>query len=356
MSDLLPIFDGHNDALLRLYREGEDGVRLFLEGDEDGHLDLPRAREAGMVGGFFAIFVPNDPDSEEPLDDPVLITEMGYVERLADPIDPDYAQETAWAIAEGLFRLEEESDGQVEVIRSASELTACLSAGRFAIVWHLEGAEPIDPELEALYAFHEAGVRSLGLVWSRPNLFGEGVQFAFPASPDTGAGLTEAGRDLVRACNQLGILVDLAHITERGFWEVAALTDAPLVVTHAGVHALCPSTRNLTDRQLDAIGESGGVVGVNFQVSDLRADGELDEDTSLTEIVRHIAYIAERIGVEHVALGSDFDGATIPLEMGDVTGLPVLVDTLRAYGFSPDELRRITHQNWLRVLGETLHG
>lgn len=356
MDDLLPIFDGHNDALLRLYREGEEGVQRFLEGDDEGHLDLPRARAAGMVGGFFAIFVPDDPDTLDPLDDPLVFTETGYIERLAAPIDPDYAQESAWAIAEGLFQLEEESGGAVQVIRSVGELADCLEAERFAIVWHLEGAEPIDPELEALYTFHEAGLRSLGLVWSRPNLFGQGVQFAFPASPDTGPGLTAAGRELVRACNQLGILVDLAHITERGFWEVATLTDAPLVVTHAGVHALCPSTRNLTDRQLDAIGESGGVVGVNFQVSDLRADGKLDEDTPLTEIVRHAAYIAERIGVEHVAFGSDFDGATIPLEMKDVTGLPALVATLRAFGFGDDDLRRITHQNWLRVLGQTLHG
>ncbi|MBU0983386.1 MAG: membrane dipeptidase, partial [candidate division Zixibacteria bacterium] len=171
----------------------------------------------------------------------------------------------------------------------------------------------------------------------------------------TGPGLTDAGRHLVGACNELGIVIDLAHLNEKGFWEVAKLSSAPLVDTHAAAHALTATTRNLTDKQLDAIGESGGVVGVNFCVGDIRreVDGWNDANTPIEALVRHMAYIADRIGIDHVAFGSDFDGATIPNEMGDVTGLPLLVEALHRHGFNHDALNKITHQNWLRVLAQT---
>jgi membrane dipeptidase len=190
-------------------------------------------------------------------------------------------------------------------------------------------------------------------VWSRPNAFAEGVPFRFPASPDTGPGLTAAGVELVGACNRLGILVDLSHLNEAGFWDVARESDAPLVATHSNAHALSPSTRNLTDRQLAAIRDTGGVVGVNFAVPFLREDGRnLPDETTIAEIVRHIDYLVDLLGVEHVALGSDFDGAAIPTELGGLAGLPLLVDALAA-GHDAGAVAKITHGNWLRVLGET---
>src|SRR5262249_49762542 len=102
-------------------------------------------------------------------------------------------------------------------------------------VLHLEGAEAIDSDLELLDEWHERGLRSLGPVWSRPNAFAHGVPFAFPSSPDTGPGLTERGRELVEACSGLGIMVDLSHMNEAGFWDVAGLEPGPLVASHSGV-------------------------------------------------------------------------------------------------------------------------
>jgi membrane dipeptidase len=134
---------------------------------------------------------------------------------------------------------------------------------------------------------------------------------------------------------------------------VARLSTAPLVATHSNAHALCASTRNLTDAQLDAIGASGGVVGINFAVSFLREDGGQDRTTPLSEIVRHAAYVAERIGVDHIAFGSDFEGAVVPDALGGTAGLPQLVDAFRAAGFEDEAVEKITHRNWLRVLGET---
>jgi membrane dipeptidase len=231
-----------------------------------------------------------------------------------------------------------------------------LADGTFAMIFHIEGAEAIDAELNALETLYQAGLRSLGITWSRPNIFASGVPFAFPSSPDTGPGLTDAGKRLVKACNELGILVDLSHLNEKGFWDVAELSSAPLVATHSGVHALCASARNLTDKQLDAVCASGGVVGVNFHVGFLRADGSRDgASTPLSEIVRHLDYMVERMGIDHVALGSDFDGAVMPGDLRDVAGLPKLMSALTAAGYDEAAQRQIAYGNWLRVLGQIWH-
>ena len=198
--------------------------------------------------------------------------------------------------------------------------------------------------------WYERGLRSLGPVWSRPNAFAHGVPFAFPSSPDTGPGLTEPGKRLVAACGELGILVDLSHLNEAGFWDVAELEAGPLVASHSGAHAICPASRNLTDRQLDAIGASGGLVGIVFATPFLRPDFADDPDTPLRLIADHARHVADRIGVEHVALGSDFDGATIPAGLGDVAGLPRLIEALETGGFESDEVEAIGWRNWRRAL------
>ena len=353
---MLPIFDGHNDTLLRLYRYEHGASQPFFASGGVGHLDLPRARAGGLGGGFFAIFVPTGTTREGvplPTDDDITFTDDGYTVPLAAAVPFADARHATLAMMGTLAAIVAESAGEVRLMRDADELASCLRDGILAVVLHFEGAEAIAPDLADLPAYYRDGLRSLGIVWSRPNAFGHGVPFRFPASPDTGPGLTDAGHRLVDSCNRMGIMLDLAHLNERGFWDVARLSQAPLVVTHAGAHTLCPSTRNLTDRQLDAIAASDGVVGVAFDPTMLRADGMLVSETPLAEIVRHIAYIATRIGVEHVALGSDFDGAVVPLALGDVAGLPLLVAALREHGYDDATLRQIASENWLRVLRAT---
>lgn len=341
----VPIFDGHNDTLLKLYRQRQDGGPGFFDRSDQGHIDLPRAREGGLGGGFFAVFVPSarSSNTDSPSSPPA-------------PIELGYAQQVTLTMAAQLFRIESESGGQVKVVRTVDEIVGCLESGVLAAILHFEGAEAIDPNLDALEVFYRAGLRSLGLVWSRPNTFAHGVPFGFPASPDTGPGLTDAGRELVRACNRLGILIDLSHLNEQGFWDVARISTAPLVATHSNAHALCATTRNLTDRQLDAIKESDGIVGLNFSVSFLREDGGKDPDVPLETMLRHLDYLAEHLGIDRVGLGSDFDGTTVPREIGDVTGLPKLMAALAAHGYDGASLRKIAHENWIRVLGKTWKG
>jgi len=335
---MIPVFDGHNDALTR------DDAADFATGRYGGHLDLPRARAGGLAGGIFALFTPT-PGAERIAFDRA----GGRMEvELAAPIGPEIAAATTSQAAGRLLGLER--DGHLRIVRTIADLDAAREDGVLAAVMHHEGAEAIDPALHALELWYAAGLRSLGPVWSRPNAFAHGVPFMFPASPDTGPGLTAAGRRLVRRCAELGIAVDLSHLSEAGFWDVARLDGAPLIASHSGVHALCASTRNLTDAQLDAIAASGGLVGIVFAAPFIRDDGADDADTPLSTIVAHVRYAADRIGVEHVALGSDFDGATVPDELGDVAGLPRLLDALAAAGFTEDEVRAIAWDNWRRVL------
>lgn len=350
MSETIPFFDGHNDTLLHLHFPDRGGGRSFFERSDHGHLDLPRAREGGFGGGFFAIHLPPDPTAP-----PAAASEAGpsTTLRLPPALERAYAQRLVIAMSAKLFRMEAESPDQFHVVKSASEIEQCLEKGVLAAILHFEGAESIDPEMESLEVFYRAGLRSLGIVWSRPNLFAEGVPFGFAHSPDTGPGLTDAGKALVRACNRLGIMVDVSHLNEKGFWDVAALSDAPIVASHSNAHALCPATRNLTDRQLDAIAETHGMVGVNFSVTFLRDDGARDPHTPVSVVVRHVDYLVNRIGIDCVGFGSDFDGATIPQEIGDVTGLPRLVAALRERGYDTAALRKLAHENWIRVLRET---
>jgi membrane dipeptidase len=323
------VFDGHNDALT-----ADDHDRLVV-GKPGGHFDLPRMRAGEIRGGIFSVFVPSDDgDHSSP-----------------QPVSHEVAAAFAGAAAGRLLALER--SGALRIARSAGDLDAAFDGdGPPVAVMHLEGAEPLDPGLEALELWHAAGLRSIGLVWSRPNAFGHGVPFVSPSTPDTGPGLTEAGFALVRRCAELGIMVDVSHLNEAGFWDVAGLDRGPIVASHSGVHALAAASRNLTDRQLDAIGASGGLVGIVFACSFLRPDFADDPDTPLSLIASHARYVADRIGVEHVALGSDYDGTTIPAALGDAAGTPRLLEVLRAVGgFDERELSLIAWENWRRVLG-----
>ena len=337
------VFDGHNDVLLRLVGPDGGGPDAFFERGSSGHLDLPRAREGGFGGGFFAVWIPSLKEQTAGL----------APGTLPPALDVAYALRRSMAAIAMLFKIEDRSDGEFRIVRTVAELRRYLDEGVMLAVVHLEGADGIDTDLDALHVLHRAGLRSLGLVWGRPNAFAEGVAVHFRRSPDTGPGLTEAGRGLVRACNALRIMIDLSHLNERGFWDVAALSDAPLVASHSNAYALCPSSRNLTDRQLDAIRDSDGIVGLNFAVNFLREDAARDANTPLEVMVRQIDYLVERVGIDRVGFGSDFDGVLISQEIGDVTGLPRLMTALRERGYDDGALRKLAQENWVRVLRET---
>ena len=349
---MIPVFDGHNDFLLRLYEHPKDREALWLTGGKDGHLDLPRMQKGGFAGGFFAIYIPSPvahdaPDYMEAMENPP------FALPLPERIDHLTAQPIALAKAGHLMWMERVSEGRFKICRTVAELRDCLAKGVISAILHMEGAEAIDPDLDALHSFHAMGLRSLGPVWSRPTIFGHGVPFAFPSGPDTGAGLTEAGRRLVTECNRLRIMLDMSHINEAGFWDVARLTDAPLVATHSNAHAVTASSRNLTDKQLAAIRESGGMVGLNYATSFLRRDGKQSAEMGWGDVLAHLDHLLEHLGEDHVGLGSDYDGATIPVGIGDVAGQQTLIAAMREHGYGEALLRKIAHENWFAVLERT---
>lgn len=337
----IPVFDGHNDSLTA------DGHERLTDGKPDGHLDLPRMRAGGVRAAMFAAFTKSEGDYRA-----TVARGDGVLEfQQAPPVAYEHAASVTNSTVGRLLAMERV--GAIRVARQIADIdraAADMDAPPTAVM-HFEGAEPIDTSLDALHTYHAAGLRSLGLVWSRPNAFAQGVPFVFPSSPDTGPGLTELGIRLARRCAELGILIDLAHMNEAGFWDTARLELGPLIVTHAGAHAIAPCSRNVTDGQLDAIASTGGLIGIVFACSFLRRDFKDDaETTPLTAIVRHVRYVADRCGVDHVAFGSDFDGATVPAALGGADGYPKLIDALRDDGFSETEIRAIAWENWRRVL------
>lgn len=349
---MIPYFDGHNDTLLKLMELGEARPeRHFRDGLPGLHVDLPKARAGGFVGGFFAAFPPEEGGLSNLA---ALMQEASYDVPLPPELALGAAQASTITMAAILRRLERQPQGCLRVCTTVAEVRAAIATEAIAAVFDVEGAEAIDTDFRMLEVLYAAGLRSLGLVWSRANAFGTGVRFRFPSDAELGPGLTDAGRALVRACDELGIMIDLSHLNAAGFRDVAALSGRPLVATHSNVAALCPHSRNLMDWQLAAIRDSGGVVGLNLATSFLRPDGRMAADTPMDLLCRHLDALLEALGEGGVAIGSDFDGALVPAEIGDVSGMPALWRALVVRGYGETLVRRIASENWLAMIERTI--
>lgn len=342
-----PIFDGHNDVLLKQFTKGPNAYNGFRDG-YDAHIDLPKAKIGGFGGGFFAIYVDSGVAFDGILDQ---MNNDTYDIPLPPMIPQKDALQTVMSQAAILSQMDR--DGFLKICTTVPEIRHCLDNGLMAAIMHIEGAEGIDTNLDVLDVLFRAGLRSIGPVWSRPTAFGHGVPFRFPSDGDTGPGLTSAGKDLVRECNKMGIMLDMSHLTSAGFWDTVKLSDAPIVATHSNSSTLCRHSRNLTDDQLSAIKDSDGMVGINFAVDFLRLEGQTRMDVGIDQMMRHLDYLIEHVGEDRVGFGSDFDGAQIPPEIGDVGGLPVLQMAMKKHGVDDILMAKICNGNWLRVLEKT---
>ncbi|MEN2752489.1 dipeptidase [Psychrobacter sp. FBL11] len=338
------IFDGHNDLLTRLWlSNADDPVHDFIYGTLPGHLDLQRCRQVGWMGGLFSIFLP-----------PFAYVKNNHSDKLTNTSSSDFTPQEIIDICRAQLQLagqlQERSNGQIKICTTLAQIQTCIQNQQFAIVLHLEGAEAfaIDPEL--LDEFYEAGLRSIGLLWNRKTKFGDGLNAPFPHSPDMGTGLTNDGKDFIKKCTEKRMLIDVSHMNERAFWDTAEMIDQPIVATHSNAHALCAQARNLTDRQLRAIKDSNGLVGVNFDVAFLRSDGKRDTHTALDVIVDHLAYLVEHLGDNHVGFGSDFDGCLLPDDLAGVSDIDKLIERMQQRHFSDALIEKITAKNWFRVL------
>ncbi|MDG1472158.1 MAG: dipeptidase [Ascidiaceihabitans sp.] len=339
------VFDGHNDALSRLWCGSTDPVADFAK--PIGHVNVPDARSGGLAGGFFALFSPTKRQAFD-----FTKFETGDLDMTLPPaIDGGAALSSAIAQAGLAQRLQ--NAGHIRICTDAQTLARSFVGPELACILHLEGADCIDPDLLALDALYAMGLRSLGLVWSRPTIFAQGVPFQHGRDGDTGAGLTPLGKTLVARCKELGVMVDTSHLTMAGFWDVAE-AGLPLVATHSNAVARCNATRNLTDAQLNAVGETNGMVGLNFGTVFLSDQGWKTGKATIADCLAQLDHMIDQAGEDHVGLGSDFDGAPMPAGIKSAADLPKLCDAMADHGYSDTRIAKIAHENWLSFLSRQL--
>ncbi len=355
------VADTHNDVLLRAI-EGED---ITVETDR-GHTDLIRLKKGGVDVQVFAVWV-----------DPVAFAKNSF-KRANQMIDT-------------LYSIVGRNPDKIAIVTNSSELEKALSEGEICAVIGVEGGHAIENSIEKLEQLYIRGVRYLGLTWNNST---DWASSAFDETTNPGKlkvkGLSEFGKKVIQKMDELGMLIDVSHLSEQAFWGVIKTTKKPVIASHSSVYSLCPHYRNLKDEQIKAIAKTGGVVFINFfpeyidstfaqkrkqieekykaQFDSLRVLYEHDQEAyrrarrqlmkkaleelrpPLDVLIDHIDYIAKLVGVDHVGLGSDFDGISItPLEMDDVSFLPNITRELLKRGYSIENVKKILGGNFLRV-------
>lgn len=292
-------------------------------------VDLERLHQGGMMAQFFAIFL-LPPGAEKYL-------------KLSAPIpDEEY-------IANCVQILRQSVDAHRDIVAmagSAGEIRENWKQGKVSAVLTMEDGRAVDGKLENIKRFFDMGVRAMSLTWNAPNCFG------YPNSSDPAAmakGLTDFGKEAVAYMQELGMLVDVSHLSDGGFYDVAQICQKPFVATHSNSRALSPHQRNLTDDMLRVLGDKGGVAGINFGPEFLNADITAKRSTAAL-IAAHARHMADVGGIDCVALGTDFDGIQGDLEVDSPLKMTILEGALKAEGFTSREIDKIAHENVLRVL------
>ena len=321
MNDM-KIVDMHCDTLLVLRMTGRDIDSI------DGHISLAKLRRGGALLQCFAVFTPTGPEAR--------------IYRLA---------ESPWEFflnsAQLFERQLERCAAELAPMKSMAELRRNMAEGKISAMLSLEDAACLEGDITRVQQLYDRGVRLVTLTWNYEN------SLAWPHSPEPelhARGLKEFGFEAISEMNRLGILVDVSHLSAGGFYDVARTASKPFVASHSCARALCEHSRNLDDRQLRTLADCGGVCGVNFYSAFLRPGSEFSHNE---EILRHMEYIANKAGIESVALGSDFDGISCGLELGDYSGMAHLAELIHDR-FGGDDGDRILSGNALRVFEEVI--
>jgi len=326
----MEFIDMHCDSLGVLFLKDAEHADLYHA--PAAMVDFARMKQGGQLAQFFAVFLPPP----------------GMLEHFGLPAvgDEEYIQTLRGYL---LKNVTAHSD-IIQMAYCADDLLSNRAQGKMSAVLTMEDGRAVDGKLDNLKRFYEMGFRAISLTWNMPNCFGA------PQSPDPKimqSGLTPFGKEAVAYMQELGILVDVSHLSEGGFFDVAKICKKPFAATHSNSRALCPHTRNLTDEQLRVLGNQGGVSGLNYGPEFLNADIRCKDSTAAL-IAKHARHMADVGGVECVALGSDFDGIEGNLEISDCTKVCLLEDALRKEGFSSGDIEKIFYQNTLRVMKDAM--
>lgn len=303
----MPFADLHCDTIAWLRHNRRRGKTMHLRDSEPMHINLEKLQKSGYLLQNFALFV-----------------------NLAEETDPWGAVLT---LAELYTSEVEKNRDLVTPCRTFADLEQARADGKIAAVLTVEEGGVCKGELENLRTLHRLGVRMLTLTWNHENELG------FPNGQS--GGLKEKGAAFLAEMEALGMVPDVSHLNDEGFWDVCRLAQKPFAASHSSARTLWPHRRNLTDEQIKAVADRGGVVGVNFY-SDFLADSDT---TRTADIVRHMKHMRDVGGLEVVALGSDFDGITCPLELVDAAGMDQLVRAMEHAGFPQREIDRICWEN-----------
>ncbi len=304
------VVDLHNDIMLDV----QSGKRDITRRTPVGHSDLPRFREGGVDVQVFALFV--------------------------HPSAANRGRQKVSALLDAFDRLAATNRSTVAPVTSVAEIRQLHGTGRLAVVLAVENASALEGDPGYVDVLFHRGVRMMGLTWNNSNGLADG------ALESTHGGLTPLGREVLGRMQDVGMVVDVSHLSEKSFWDVLAATHGPIMATHSNAAGLTPHRRNLTDDQLRAMAERGGVVGVNFVPAFLGG-------ASLAQVLENITYLVSLMGADGVALGSDFDGFTGRLNgLEDVSRLPALTAALLGRGHEPETIRKILGENALRVFSE----
>ncbi|RJQ39177.1 MAG: membrane dipeptidase [Nitrospiraceae bacterium] len=308
----LIVADGHCDTVLAVAR----GSRKLGEYSESGHIDLIKMQEGGVRVQFFAAFIET------------LFKPFSSLTRALQLIDVFIAEteSNCRRIAHGL---------------NIKQISRELEKGKVVGILGIEGGEALNGDLAVLRVMYRLGVRFIGLTWNQRNMIADGV-----GEEITGGGLTGFGREVVREMNRLGMIIDLAHISEQGFWDVLRLSRDPVMVSHSNCRTLCEHPRNLNDEQIRELGRHNGVLGLSFVPKFLGQEG-----TGIKNFLDHVDHVAGLAGTECIGIGSDFDGIeTTAAGLEDCRCYPAITAGLMERGYTESEIRGIMGENILRLM------
>lgn len=318
------VLDAHEDVLLRIAGRNED-----LADDSYGQGDIPKWRRGGINAVWFALWVNPEKYPGQKA--------VGRVNELMDSLRSQVAQHPK----------------DLALCDTAEEVRNATASGRIACLMGIEGGAAINNSLELLKAYRLLGVRYMTLTWRR-NLKWAGSS----ESSNPEMGLSELGKEIIAEMNRVGILVDLSHASDTTFYDVIKVTTKPVIVSHSNARALSPHPRNITDEMLRALAENGGVIGVNFwdemlRGKDSRGRKKAASTVSVETVLDHIDHIVKVAGIDHVGLGSDWEGtSSFACGLGTAAEMHKVIEGLRARGYTEEHIRKISGENFLRVLRE----
>jgi len=312
------VFDGHCDTILEIMNH----KRTLGKRASTGHLDIPRMKEGGVDVQFFAVFI-------------------------EDIYKPDRSLKRTLQLIDCFYKEIEKNQDDILLVTNYNQIEEVNSAGKIAAILSIEGGEALEGDLGVLRVLYKLGVRLLTLTWNQRNQIADGI-----GESRTGSGLTKFGLKVIDEMNRLGMLIDVSHLSETGFWDVIKRSKAPIVASHSNCYALCPHLRNLKDEQIKALADKGGVIGITFVPNFLTQE---KRKTTVGDVVKHIDYLVEKVGVDYIGLGSDFDGTGgLPLGLEGVDKVPNITGELLDRGYKEKDIKKILGENFLRVFKEVV--